>query len=187
MECVGPVEDKTAIVSSCRFDTDRLRVENWNAALRDGGTRSALMAELSALLTPAVTQYLPEPMRLYEGPNEIESWVSARNDESDVFCVRNANTQEFLGLLILGASRDATGALTVRLGFLLAETAWGKGIATELVKGLVGWYERQASPLQLLGGVEVENAASAAVLIKAGFTRAADMSSDETDTFRLVL
>jgi RimJ/RimL family protein N-acetyltransferase len=187
MEFVGPVEDRTGIVSSCRFDTDRLRVENWNAALRDGGTRSALMAELSALLTPAVTQYLPEPMRLYEGPDEIERWVSARNDESDVFCVRDARMHELLGLLVLGASRDATGALTVRLGFLLAEKAWGKGIATELVKGLVGWCAKQALTGQLLGGVEVENAASAAVLIKAGFARAADMSSDETHTFRLVL
>jgi RimJ/RimL family protein N-acetyltransferase len=181
------VEDRTGIISSCRFDTDRLRVENWNAALRDRGTRSALITELSALLTPAVTQYLPEPMQIHEGPNEIEKWVSARTGESDVFCVRDARTQELLGLLVLGASPGATGALNVRLGFLLAEKAWGKGIATELVKGLVGWCAKQASPVQLLGGVEVENAASAAVLIKAGFTRAADMSTGETDTFRLVL
>ena len=145
------------------------------------------MAALSALLTPAVTEFLPEPMRFAGGPNEIESWVSARNEESDVFSVRDRTTQAFLGLLILGPSRDATGALTVRLGFLLAEKAWGQGYATELVKGLVGWCEKQAVPVQLLGGVEAGNAASAAVLIKAGFTRAADMSTGETDTFRLIL
>jgi len=181
------VEDKTEIVSSCRFDTDRLRVENWNAALRDGGGRAALMAELAALLTPAVTQYLPEPMRLAKGANAIKRWVSARNNESDVCSVRDRKTQAFLGLLVLGPSQDATGAVIIRLGFLLAEKAWGRGFATELVMGLVGWCEKQELAGQLLGGVEVENAASAAVLIKAGFTRAADMSSGETDIFRLIL
>lgn len=181
------MEDKTKIVSACRFETDRLRVENWNAALRSGDKRAALMAGLSALLTPAVTKYLPEPMRLSRGPDEIESWVSAQNRESDVFHVRDRKTQEFLGLLILAAFQDATGDLTVRLGFLLAEKAWGKGIATELVHGLVGWCEKQGLSGQLLGGVEAQNAASAAVLTKAGFTRVAEMSTDETDMFRLVL
>lgn len=187
VEFAGPVEDKTGIISACRFETERLRVENWNAALRGGGAWAALMAGLSALLTPAVTKYLPEPMQLARGPDEIESWVSARNRESDVFHVRDRKTQEFLGLLILAAFQETTGDLTVRLGFLLAKKAWGKGIATELVHGLVGWCERQGLSGQLLGGVEAQNAASAAVLINAGFSRVGDLSSGDTDMFRLVL
>lgn len=182
------MEDKTKLLPACRFDTDRLRVESWTAALSDsGGGRNALMAALAALLTPAVTQYLPEPLRLAGGPNEIEAWVSARGDESDVFSVRDRKTQALLGLLILAPSQDTAGAVIIRLGFLLAEKAWGQGYATELVKGLVGWCEKQAITGQLLGGVEPENAASAVVLIKAGFTRAADLSFGETDIFRLVL
>jgi RimJ/RimL family protein N-acetyltransferase len=181
------VTDKTELVSACRFETDRLRVENWNGALRDGGGRAALLAALADLLTPAVTKYLPEPMRLAGGPGAIEAWAAARDAESDVFCVRDKQTRALRGLLILGADQDAAGGLTLRLGFLLAESAWGQGYATELVHGLVAWCESQELSGQLLGGVEPQNAASAAVLIKAGFSRDAGMSSGDTDMFRLVL
>jgi len=174
-------------VSACRFETDRLRVENWTAALARDPGRAALMAALAALLTPTVTNYLPEPMRLAGGPGAIEAWVSARNGESDVFTVRDRKTQTLLGLLILGADRDAAGDLTIRLGFLLAESAWGQGYATELVHGLVGWCEKQGLAGELLGGVEPENKASAAVLIKAGFTGVGETESGEAEMFRLVL
>lgn len=174
-------------MSACRFETDRLRVENWNGALGKGDARAALLAALADLLTPAVTKYLPEPMRLAEGAGAIEAWAVARDAESDVFTVRDRKTQTLLGLLILGADRDATGDLTIRLGFLLAESAWGQGYATELVRGLVAWCESQELPGQLLGGVEPDNAASAAVLTKAGFARVAGMASGEAEIFRLVL
>jgi RimJ/RimL family protein N-acetyltransferase len=181
------VTDKTELVSECRFSTERLRVENWNGAPRDGGGRAALLAALADLLSPPVTKHLPEPMRLAEGPGAVEAWVAARDAESDVFCVCDRKTQALLGLLILGADQDAAGALTIRLGFLLAESAWGQGYATELVHGLVAWCKNQALTGQLLGGVETENAASAAVLTKAGFTRDAALSTGEADLFRLVL
>ena len=94
-------------------------------------------------------------------------------------------TQDLLGLLILVGFEEPDGVLTVRLGYLLAENAWGKGIATELVKGFVHWCEEQDFSIQLLGGVEKENGASTSVLIKAGFEKAADLSTDQTETFRL--
>ncbi len=125
------MEDRTEIIAACRFETDRLRVENWTAALGKGDARAALLAALADLLTPGVTKYLPEPMRLAEGPGAIEAWVAARNAESDVFTVRDRKTQTLLGLLILGADQDAAGDLTLRLGFLLAEITWGQGYATE--------------------------------------------------------
>ena len=184
MELAHPV-GKTKNVSSCRFDADRLHVDNWRAALADDDRRSALLAELTLLLTPAVTNFLPEPMQLSKGPNAVARWVSAQSGEGDVFCVRDGETQDLLGLLILVGFEEPDGVLTVRLGYLLAENAWGKGIATELVKGFVHWCEEQDFSIQLLGGVEKENGASTSVLIKAGFEKAADLSTDQTETFRL--
>lgn len=176
----GPINT----ISSCAFSTPRLQVKAWNTAPAD---LASLEAELSVILTPAVTAFLPEPLRLAKGVDPVARWIATRNGESDVFAVRDKSTHALFGLLILAASQERGCPLEIRLGYLLAEKTWGKGIATELVKGLVVWCRESHLSGHLLGGVEKGNPASAAVLIKAGFERSDMLSSGETDTFELRL
>ena len=59
--------------------------------------------------------------------------------------------------------------MDVRLGYLLAESAWGKGLASELIEGFVRWCRGEAAIRSLAGGVNPDNAASIHVLEKNGF------------------
>ena len=59
-------------------------------------------------------------------------------------------------------------ALSLRLGYMLAESSWGKGLASELVRGVVEWCENK-DVASVTGGVERDNIASRRVLEKCGF------------------
>ncbi len=63
------------------------------------------------------------------------------------------------------ASGAVASVLGVRLGYLLAERGWGRGMASELVAGFVGWC-RENGVVSISGGVAIDNPASARVLVK---------------------
>ena len=81
------------------------------------------------------------------------------------------------------------GRTEVRIGYLLSESAWGKGFATELVGGFVAWCRQYASLQSVAGGVERGNVASIRVLEKNGFYAVADNGDAHNDDqlFRLSL
>jgi RimJ/RimL family protein N-acetyltransferase len=56
----------------------------------------------------------------------------------------------------------------VRLGYVLAESAWGRGLASELVHGFVEWC-RKADVARIVGGVDRDNVPSRRVMEKNGF------------------
>lgn len=72
-----------------------------------------------------------------DGANQAESWVAARQAESFLYAVREANTAAIVGLMILADTSEFDATVTLRLGYLFGQFAWGHGYATELVKGLV--------------------------------------------------
>ena len=67
-------------------------------------------------------------------------------------------------MILHDTDTTATGSVEVRLGYLLAENAWGKGFASELIEGFVDWCRGQEAITSLAGGVEADNAASRRVL-----------------------
>ena len=68
----------------------------------------------------------------------------------------------------------------------LAEAVWGGGVASELIRGFVGWCERN-NVASIVGGVERGNVASRRVLEKNGFVcdPTEDDAGSEEDIFRL--
>lgn len=70
--------------------------------------------------------------------------------------------------MILFESDDEKSGSVVRLGYLLSESAWGQGLASELVRGFVDWCGT-VEIAAILGGVERDNTASQRVLTKNGF------------------
>lgn len=167
-----------------QFDTARLKVNAWADDL-NGAARQKLIEELGGILTPEVLQHLPEPLQISNTPEAIDAWIDDRVAESDVLAVREISSSTLVGLIILATFKEQV--LVVHLGYLLGETYWGKGLATELLRGLVGWYAKQGEPAELLGGVERDNIASAKVLQKVGFERAEELSIGTTDMFRCVI
>jgi RimJ/RimL family protein N-acetyltransferase len=168
-----------------RFTTKRLTVRNWQGVIADPATRPALEAALTNMLTPPVLDHLPPSFQVDPATGALSSWIDARAEESDVLLIEKT-ADALIGLMILVCEKLCGDLPTVHLGYLLAETASGRGLATELVRGFVAEMESRR-PVKLVGGVGRENAASARVLQKAGFSVAPDLGGNDTDVYAIAL
>lgn len=162
--------------------TRRLIVRDWRRTLQNPIGRKWIEDSLRSALSASVVAHLPEPLRLADGDHAVNEWVSKRAAESDVFLVLGASSGNLIGLLLLAQSPEPSDTTELHVGYILAEGAWGKGIATELLIGLISALSESA-PLLLFGGVGKENPASSRVLEKAGFIRSPERSSPDTDMF----
>ena len=152
------------------FETARLVVSPVQIATVSG-------ADLAAIVTPDVTQYLP-PELIASPSTDPASWLHRLCARADVYAV---NLQgNLIGFLTL----HPVNAQSVMIGYLFAKHAWGQGFASELVQGLLAAYKSTGWRGTLTGGVEPENKASAAVLIKAGF-RKADTSAEGPEFYEI--
>ena len=137
------------------FATDRLTV----APLVRTGDRIAATARI---VTRAVTEHLPPRLHV-DGAVDAGAWLDLLCEGGAVCSVEQGS--DMVGFLTL----HWEGPRHLMIGYLLGETVWGRGLASELVCGLVrhlddiGWHGR------VTGGVDIDNPASAAVLRKAGF------------------
>jgi RimJ/RimL family protein N-acetyltransferase len=159
------------VVEACAFATERLVVEDWH---RTGADTLARFVE--ALLTPAVTRSLPPD---WQGEYDFERatrWIEDRDTEGTTLLASEAGVP--VGLVLLHEEPVSDGVI-VRLGYLLAEDAWGRGLGSELIAGLVRWCRARRSLRALVGGVVVDNVASVRVLERNGFTLADDGHSTE--------
>lgn len=163
--------------SRCHFETDRLRVCEWHAAFDVDDDRGELAGIVVALLTPGVTQSLPEQWRGAYSFERATQWIDDRDHEGTTLLVTERSSNIPLGLVILHANDEPEGRC-IRLGYLLAEAAWGQGLATELIDGFLAW-SRKTGVALIVAGVERDNLPSRRVLEKTGFTVWND--SGETD------
>ena len=72
-------------------------------------------------------------------------------------------------VILFNASAEDEFDGGLRLSYLLAESVRGRGLASEMVEGLVRWRSSRPAIRSIAGGVSVGNAASARVLGKNGF------------------
>ena len=75
-----------------------------------------------------------------------------------------------------GAHEDGRGR---ELGYTLRRDLWGRGLATEVAAGLVGWH-RSNSDTELWALAAIENVASRRVLEKVGFGYIGDADHNDT-------
>lgn len=163
-----------------------MSVTNWRCDLDSPDRRQALDAALTDILTDRVLAPLPPPLQFVDGHRDVPGWIDARAAESDVYCIRQTGAPALIGLLLLAADGETSGPKTIRIGYLLAEIAWGKGYASELISGLVA-HLSQGDPILLQGGVARDNPASARVLQKSGFSKDDTYSDPNVDMFVLSL
>ena len=168
----------------CTFTTSRLTVREWHAPAGDDWPETDLASVVSAVMTEPVTSALPPE---WQGPFTIDraiEWITARDSEGPTLLVVDRSNRQAVGLVILfeSVAEDGTG-VDVRLGFILAEASWGRGLASELIEGFVRWCRTQSGVRSLAGGLEPGNAASRRVLEKNGFEPVED-SDDAPDAIQ---
>ncbi len=175
------------MLAECNFETARLVMRPWHAFHAFEWNERPLHEVVMALMTAAVTRWLPEDWRGEYSKQRAESWVSERDVEGTVLLVVEKSSRNAVGLLILGDDEMSEGA-SAYLGYLLAELVWGKGLATELVTGFTVWCSDQSEIRSVLAGADAGNTASITVLEKAGFHRVADEGDTASEIqYRLLL
>ena len=150
------------VARTCAFQTERLAVADWHVLPPD-----ALSAFVMALLTPATTAPLPPAWHGAYDDARAQRWIAERDSEGTVLLAMEAGSP--VGLLLLFEESDPEGRSLLRVGYLIAEAAAGRGLGTELLAGLVAWSRGQPTVRALIGGVEPGNAASIRILEKCGF------------------
>ena len=134
-------------------------------------------AALSDLIeNPYVQRYLPS--YLFEKQQaDVYETISLlyadlfENKKSLILAVRMKETGELAGLAEFYGLRDRLHKASV--GYRLRERYWGKGIATEAVRLMVGYLYGETDIEIITASTMVENSASAHVLEKADFIRTA--------------
>jgi len=159
------------ICQTCSFETERLLVGAWHAHAAAGGLQKGLERVVANLLTAAVTRTLPPSWQGDYPLSRARAWIAERDNDGTTLLVMEKSSRQPVGLVILHevASQQSDDGIEVRLGYLLAEPVWGQGLATELVRGLVGWCRRQDGLTALAGGVDADHPASMRVLERNGF------------------
>lgn len=168
------------------FETERLRVRDWQKVLSSGQAPPWLEKGLSQLLTPNVLKHLPPSLQLSGDDNAVADWISLQAGAGKTFLVQDRHSGGLLGLLILSVVGEDPSANQLHIGYMFAEEAWGKGLATELVTGVVEHVPRGRG-ITVMAGVGLDNPGSAKVLDKVGFSRDALLSTKDAEIFVLKL
>lgn len=167
------------------FATERLLARDWHVAEQAGAVED-LPAVVAGILTEPVTRWLPPH---WQGPYtraRASVWIAEQDAEGHVLLVETREAGDPLGLVLLFEEPVVDG-VDVRLGYLLAEPAWGKGYGSELLGGFVAWCRARGDVRTIIGGVAPENAASIRLLERHGFARDAGDTQDGDLTYRLAL
>ncbi len=175
-------------LQGCAFETRRLRVKDWHDWGSAEWAERDLATVMADMLTEPVTAPLPPAWHGTYSVDRARNWIAERDAEGKTLLIVDVETREAIGLVLLFESRSSADqtATEVRLGYLLAEAAWGRGFASELVAGFVTWC-RGHPPIAIVAGVVRENVASARVLIKNGFARVPTTAPEDEDQYRLDL
>ena len=80
--------------------------------------------------------------------------------------IERREDRELLGMMIARVAGEKW-----ELGYVLARRYWGRGYMTEALKGIITWAIRQRDIYRVWAVCDVDNAASARVMEKAGMQR----------------
>jgi RimJ/RimL family protein N-acetyltransferase len=116
---------------------------------------------------PEVMRYIGHGPRTEEESRKNLEWLLGHGERLPFgyWVLRDRTGGERLGGAVLMRRREGT---PVELGFMLARPAWGRGFATQVAQALVVHAFADLELPELQAFTDVENAASAAVLRKAG-------------------
>lgn len=155
-----------SIALNTLYNTHRLDISE---LLSTGERRenSALLNQIVGILTPAVVENLPGYFHRINTPESAAEWLEKVLAEGRVLSVSYKHSSDLTGFIFLYGSE----AQTVHIGYLLKQSEWGKGLASEMLDGLVRFAEQNTNWEYLVAGVDSANVASARLLEKLNFIR----------------
>lgn len=125
-------------------------------------TRADAPAAYVWLSDPEVNRYMIYP--LYHSVEEAEEWIASVKDEENVFGIFLQN-----GTLIGSGHICPAEEHAWVVGYNLRRDAWGKGYATEAVRGMIKWAHENFGVNEFVSSHAVENIGSKRVQEKCGF------------------
>ena len=133
------MSDAPRVCAVCSFDTPRLSVTEWHAVRGGEQPEHDLAQIVASIMTEPVTRTLPTAWQGDYTADRAEAWIAERDGEGTTLLAVDRSSGQAIGLVILfefdaegGAARGEI--VDVRLGYMLTERAWGKGLASELVQ-----------------------------------------------------
>ena len=187
MAHMGGWYGESMAINDCFFETERMVVDDWPRLQTVDTAQELRNAFLVSLLTKAVTRDLPPS---WQGPYDTDraaSWFVDRQRESTVLLVVDRSDSRPVGLVILSESGNGDRSMDIRLGYMIVENAWGRGLATEVVAGFAEWCRGDGNVRSVIGGVTDGNSASARVLQKNGFVSHNKSTDDPANTVEYIL
>jgi ribosomal-protein-alanine N-acetyltransferase len=116
-----------------------------------------------------VTQYLPQvsPERYVEMFSELlENYAKGNLSRWAIFDTTNNN---FIGMCVARVFVHNTNQ--IEIGYVLSKAYWGRGIATEVCKGITQYCFTNTNTDEVVAITDINNSGSQNVLQKAGFER----------------
>ena len=154
---------------NCLFKTNRLTILNWGFIESQTTLKNSAAQSVLEIMTPNVTKALPNGWQKLDTVNKAENWITERKEDRNFYAIILTETNKIIGFMFLYENTENIESKELRLGYLLKETIWGKGIGSELIKGLVKWSSASRIINSIFGGVEKDNVGSIKVLEKNGF------------------
>lgn len=151
--------------------TNRLSITKWDTFYKKYGSEAELYSTIKSILSYDVTKDLPDGWQNLVSNNQIENWIIERKNDSHFYALQLTSSSELIGFLFLYDEECKNENLELRLGYLIKKEFWGRGLGSEMIKGLVDWCENIDYVVSLSGGVSAENLGSIRVLEKNGFKR----------------
>jgi len=134
---------------------------------------SDFLESVLEILTPRVVASLPPYFQSVNSISSAQEWLQQVVADGRLFVVRRIGESKAIGFVFLSAENDGD----THIGYLLAESCWGKGYATEILKGLIEFIESEGQVTRLIAGVATDNVASIKLLQKLGFIHSSSEDS----------
>ncbi|TQV87742.1 GNAT family N-acetyltransferase [Aliikangiella coralliicola] len=159
----------TPLNKRCHFRTDKLLVESYQIDPTDDEAERVFANCIMKLMTPAVTQSLPENWQKITTEKEAIDWWQQRLKESCALTVKLLPGNEIIGFVFLHEVECHEQLANLHIGYLIGEDYWSKGYGSDLIKGVVNWALLDKRIYSIIGGVDSDNKGSIKVLEKNGF------------------
>ncbi|WP_028772815.1 GNAT family N-acetyltransferase [Shewanella waksmanii] len=142
------------------YTTSRLQVRH----LAQVEVCANLLDDIVATLTPEVVRDLPNAFKGIDDRKAAQQWLEKINQDGELLLVYSRATQRLVGMVFLYIQPTYA-----HIGYLLAQTCWRQGLATELLLGLIDQCRCESPWYRLVAGVSADNLASINLLEKLGF------------------
>lgn len=160
----------------CGFKTRRLYVYNLRC-VTSTGDGDDLYRDIVRILTPNATRFAPDDWRPIVNRQDAIAWLDHRLAESPVFVVKEIMSTDVVGFVFLYPISLPSGLTELRLGYILGEAYWSRGLGTELMEGIIGWARQNTGIAKISCGVARDNAASIKMLERNKFYLASHHSN----------